>query len=144
MICHVRPTILLFDIDGTLIHTDGAGRRAIERAFETRFGRADACHGFSFAGMTDRAIVRQGLTAIDMAASDADIDALMDLYLRHLPHEVALASGYHVHRGIVPALDLARGRPGYATGLGTGNVREGARIKLTHAGIFDRFTFGGF
>lgn len=140
----MRPTILLFDIDGTLIHTAGAGRRAMERAFVTRFGRTDACQGFSFAGMTDRAILRQGLMVIGMPAAEEDIDALIATYLSHLSREVASASGLAVHPGILHALDLARGRPGYATGLGTGNVRDGARIKLTCAGIFDRFTFGGF
>jgi phosphoglycolate phosphatase-like HAD superfamily hydrolase len=140
----VRPTILLFDIDGTLISTGGAGRRAIERAFETRFGLPDACQGFSFAGMTDRAILRQGLTAMERPAGEADIDTLMAVYLGHLQREVATAPSYFVHPGIVTALELACSRPGFATGLGTGNVREGARIKLTHAGIFDRFLFGGF
>jgi len=58
----VMPTILLFDVDGTLVTTDGVGRRAIEKAFERRHGRADVV-SFSFAGMTDKAIVRDGLLA---------------------------------------------------------------------------------
>ena len=58
---HVKPTVLLFDIDGTLVTTGGAGRRALERGFEVVFGRADACTHFPFDGMTDRAIIREGL-----------------------------------------------------------------------------------
>ena len=48
------PTVALFDIDGTLVKSDGVGRRSINRAFEAEFGRADACDGFRFDGLTDR------------------------------------------------------------------------------------------
>ena len=56
-----RPTILLFDIDGTLVTTPGAGRRALERAFVARYGRSGMLNGLRFGGMTDRSIVRAGL-----------------------------------------------------------------------------------
>jgi beta-phosphoglucomutase-like phosphatase (HAD superfamily) len=142
------PTILLFDIDGTLVTTDGVGRRAIEKAFAQRHGRHDVV-SFSFSGMTDKAIVRDGLLALGKRfASDvalqAEMDATLAFYLRVLEQEAATHGGIRIHEGIVRALDLAEGRPGVAVGLGTGNVREGARIKLGHAGIYHRFSFGGF
>jgi phosphoglycolate phosphatase len=143
------PRILLFDIDGTLVTTDGVGRRAVERAFELRHGRRDAV-AFSFAGMTDKAIVRDGLLALGRRfASDAELQAEMDatlaFYLQILREEAAAGhSGIRVHPGILRALDLAESRSGVALGLGTGNLREGARIKLGHANIFHRFAFGGF
>lgn len=140
----VRPTVLLFDVDGTLVSTGGAGRAAIERAFERYAGRPDACAGFSFGGMTDRAILRAGLVAIGMEATDARIDAIVPLYLEGLAGEVARARGYRVHAGIEAALDAAHARAGVAVGLGTGNVREGARIKLERVDLFHRFAFGGF
>jgi phosphoglycolate phosphatase-like HAD superfamily hydrolase len=56
----------------------------------------------------------------------------------------ASTGGIRVHDGILRALDLAEARPEVALGLGTGNMREGARIKLGHAGIYHRFSFGGF
>jgi phosphoglycolate phosphatase len=59
----VKPTVLLFDVDGTLVTTCGAGRRAIERAFELRHGTKEIVN-FSFGGMTDKAIVRDALTAL--------------------------------------------------------------------------------
>ena len=77
----MRPTVLLFDIDGTLVDTGGAGRRAVERAFHARHGRPDACASISFGGMTDRAICRGGLIAIGAAPSDDAIDALLEIYL---------------------------------------------------------------
>jgi phosphoglycolate phosphatase len=143
------PRILLFDIDGTLVTTDGVGRRAIERAFELRHGRCDVV-SFSYAGMTDRAIVRDGLQAMNRHFAteqemQAEMDATLAFYLRVLEEEATAGhQGIRVHAGILAALDAAEARRDVALGLGTGNLREGARIKLGHAGIYHRFTFGGF
>ncbi len=139
----MRPTVLLFDIDGTLITTGGAGRKAIVRVFERLFGRADAL-SFDFSGMTDRAIVRRGLSAMGPAAGEEEIDRVLEPYLECLRDEVARATVYRLHDGMAAALDAAASRPGIGLGLGTGNIREGARVKLDRLGIFDRFAFGGF
>jgi phosphoglycolate phosphatase len=142
----MRPTVLLFDVDGTLVTTGGVGRRALELAFERSHGRRDACAGFRFDGMTDRAIVRGGLSALGLDPSPAAIDAVLASYLEVLGEEVAAAPAatYHVHPGMQEALDAAARARGVAVGLGTGNVRAGARIKLERVGLFDRFGFGGF
>jgi phosphoglycolate phosphatase-like HAD superfamily hydrolase len=140
----VRPAIYLFDIDGTIVTTGGAGRRAIERAFERLHLRPDACAAISFGGMTDRAIARAGLTAIGAPSSDREIDALLTVYLEILVEEVEIAREYRVHQGIQEAVEAALAREACAVGLGTGNVREGARLKLARVGLFDRFAFGGF
>lgn len=141
----MRPTVLLFDIDGTLISTGGAGRRAISRAFELLHNRADACTTFSFDGMTDRAIVRLGLAAIGVEATDANIDALLATYITCLGESVRSVpdANYIVHNGMRDAVEASL-RAGAAVGLGTGNVREGARVKLERVGLFSKFTFGGF
>lgn len=141
----MRPTILLFDIDGTLITTGGVGRRAIERAFDERYGRSDACTSFRFDGMTDRLIARQALTMLGVEPTDAAIDEILALYVRLLEVEVARADAalYRLHTGIAEALAVAH-EHGVGVGLGTGNVREGARIKLSRVGIFEKFAFGGF
>ena len=141
----MKPRVLLFDIDGTLVTTGGVGRRALERAFQRRCGRDDACASFRLDGMTDRAIVRQGLAAIGREATEAAIDDLLALYVEVLEAEVAAAdmSRYRVHSGMELALDAARER-GHAIGLGTGNIREGARVKLSRVGLYERFSFGGF
>lgn len=140
-----RPTVLLFDIDGTLVTTGGVGRRAVERAFGRRHGRADACSLIRFDGMTDRSITRLGLEAIGFAVSEADIDALLEVYLEELQAELERAApdNYRVHPGVREALRAASER-GAALGLGTGNVREGARLKLEHVDLYRHFTFGGF
>jgi phosphoglycolate phosphatase-like HAD superfamily hydrolase len=139
----MRPTVLLFDIDGTLLDTGGAGRRAIERAFARCHGKRDACSSFSFGGMTDRAICRAGLAAIGADATAAAIDALLEAYLEALADELAQSTRAKVHEGIEAAL-AASVRAGCAVGLGTGNIHPGAKLKLARVGLADRFAFGGF
>jgi phosphoglycolate phosphatase-like HAD superfamily hydrolase len=141
----MKPTVLLFDIDGTLVTTGGAGHRAMHRAFETLHQRTDACD-FRFDGMTDRAIARQGLLNIGAPSDEAGIDALLAAYLEALTDEVSRveAARYRLHPGMEAAVNAACARENFAVGLGTGNLREGARIKLSRLGIYERFAFGGF
>jgi phosphoglycolate phosphatase len=140
----MRPTVYLFDIDGTIITSGGSGRRALERAVEQVHGRDDASAHFSFGGMTDRGIFRKCLEAIELEPTADRIDALLDAYLGLLADEIANAPVYAVHPGIVAAVDAALARPHSAVGLGTGNVETGARIKLERVGLNPRFAFGGF
>lgn len=139
----MQPTVLLFDVDGTLLDTGGAGRRAVERAFDLRHGRADACDAISFCGMTDRAIVRDGLAAIGVHATAEAIDALLSIYLVELARELAATSRCRVLDGVEAALNVGT-RAGCAVGLGTGNIHEGAMLKLGRVGLADWFAFGGF
>lgn len=139
-----RPTVLLFDIDGTLITSGGAGRRAMERAFEHRYGSRDVCT-FRFDGMTDLQIARQALTALGIEPTpDAMADSIR-AYLEFLAEEIDRThhAQYRLHDGITDALRAARTR-GHGIGLGTGNVHEGARLKLQRVGVFEEFAFGGF
>jgi phosphoglycolate phosphatase len=140
-----RPTVLLFDIDGTLVTTGGVGRRAIERAFHRCHGRKDACSLIRFDGMTDRSITRLALQAIDVEATEDGIDALLAVYVAELEAELRASppDNYRVHAGVEPALAAARER-GMALGLGTGNIVEGARLKLEHVDLYRHFSFGGF
>jgi phosphoglycolate phosphatase-like HAD superfamily hydrolase len=136
---------LLWDIDGTLVTTSGVGRRAVERAFERQHGRADACALIRFDGMTDRGITRLGLEAIGIEPTEAAIDAVLAVYVQELQQQLVLstADSYRVHAGVETALAAARQR-GMAQGLGTGNIAEGARLKLEHVGLHHHFDFGGF
>ena len=142
----VKPTVLLFDIDGTLVTTGGAGRRALERVFDLLYQRDDACRHFKFDGMTDRAIVRGGLRGIGRPDTEAEIDFVLRSYVPVLEEEVHRVDDdrYRLHRGMLEILDAASALPDVAIGLGTGNIREGARVKLQRVGIYERFSFGGF
>jgi phosphoglycolate phosphatase-like HAD superfamily hydrolase len=141
----MRPTVLLFDVDGTLVTTGGAGRLAFERTFDVEYGRPDACAHFRFDGMTDRAIARLGLSAIGVAATEEAIDGMLGRYLIHLASTVgeAEAARYRVHAGMVEALEAAHAAR-MAVGLGTGNIREGARLKLDRVQLSSYFHFGGY
>jgi phosphoglycolate phosphatase len=138
--------VLLFDIDGTLVSGDGAGRRAMEDAFADLLGDAHALTTFSFAGMTDPAIVRAGLRAlaIDPIRHPELIAAVLDGYLARLPPTIAATSAFRLHAGVAALLDAIAVRDGLAIGLGTGNVERGAEHKLAPLGIWERFAFGGY
>ncbi|HJQ85334.1 MAG TPA: HAD family hydrolase [Candidatus Binatia bacterium] len=142
------PTIVLFDVDGTLVTTPGCGRRALERAFAARYGRSAVLRDVRLDGMTDRGIARAGLAALGVpsagAAAETAIDALLATYVPFLEEEVGQTTDLQLHRGVEPLLDTLAGDDGIAVGLGTGNIRAGARAKLHPLGAFERFPFGGF
>jgi phosphoglycolate phosphatase-like HAD superfamily hydrolase len=140
----MKPTVLLFDIDGTLITTGGVGRRAIELTLDK--AEVAIADSFNFSGMTDRAIVRRHLEAARCEVSEARIDAILEDYLPVLEREVraAPADGYRLHDGMLDAIARAEQRAHTAIGLGTGNIERGARIKLERVDVSRRFAFGGF
>ena len=138
------PTIILFDIDGTIISTGGAGRRAIARALDVS-GESSSID-FSFAGMTDRGIVRKALEVDGRRVTESVIDRVLSAYLDALAHEIDTApeEDYVVHEGIEAAIEAALAAEHVACGLGTGNIEAGARLKLARVGFSKRFDFGGF
>ncbi len=135
--------IILFDIDGTLISTGGAGRRAIQAGLREVVGRP-ITPGFSFAGMTDRAIMRRALVEAGQPVDEGRIDAVLQAYLKELPRQVEEAPDFEVFSGVSPLLKRLDGRDDLVVGLGTGNARRGAEIKLGRAGLNRYFRFGGF
>ncbi|MFT3924852.1 MAG: haloacid dehalogenase-like hydrolase [Myxococcales bacterium] len=139
-----KPTIVLFDIDGTLLLTGGAGRRAFERSFRSVIGRAESLAGFSFGGMTDRAIARMGLETAGLSADDERIEALLDAYVMALEDELAQRPNYRIMPHAREVVSAAREHPHVAVGLGTGNLKRGAEAKLRHGGLWELFDFGGF
>lgn len=140
----MRPTVLLFDIDGTLITTGGAARRALESALAEILDQPGFAANFSFGGMTDRAIMRAALGQAGVEATERDIDDAIAHYLERLDGVLETAPQYIVHDGVREVLALTEDRDGFAVGLGTGNVERGARIKLERVGLNPYFAFGGF
>jgi phosphoglycolate phosphatase-like HAD superfamily hydrolase len=140
----VRPTVLLFDVDGTLVLTGGAGRRALSRAFGELAGRPDALDGVDFGGMTDWMLCRAGLRAAGQPDDARTIEVLLERYLVHLSDEVPRSDRYRVLPGVHDVVRAVSGRDGIAVGLGTGNVERGARIKLARGDLDAPFRFGGF
>ena len=122
----------------------GAGRRAIARVFADRFAHPALFDDVRFHGMTDRAIIRGGLARMGLPADEVTIDAICAAYLATLAEEMPNSQGFLVHPGVRELLAALDGRTNLAVGLGTGNLREGARLKLERAGIDGHFAFGGF
>lgn len=141
-------TVVLFDIDGTLLSSAHAGRRAIEAAFARDYTEREFFHQVRFDGKTDRQIVRELHVAAgrpERATAHA-MDELIERYLGHLREELSARSQMvSVYPGVAALLDALEEMPQICLGLLTGNVEKGARLKLGAAGIdFDRFQLGAF
>jgi phosphoglycolate phosphatase len=139
--------LVLFDIDGTLVWTDGAGRRAIQHALVEVFG-ATGPGDYRFDGKTDPQIVRDLMrfAGHDDDHIDARMQAVFDLYVQRLRAELQ-APGYRprVMPGVFELLDALESRPDVVLGLLTGNLADGARAKLESVGIDPaRFRVGAF
>lgn len=135
--------VCLFDIDGTLINSGGAGKAAMEAALRAEFGLDGVRDGVPFSGRTDRAI---GRDLFRLHGLDDDAGAwqrFVASYLTHLPASLRRHPG-RILPGIAALLAALRARGDVACGLLTGNLREGARIKLAHFGLDAHFAFGGF
>ena len=140
----MTPTVLLFDVDGTLVNAGGAGKRAMAAAFGAVCQAPEAVDRLDLRGMTDSAIFRDALRAIGHPSDDGVLSRLAESYLSLLPGEIARAEQYQVLPGVVGLLETLGGRPALGIGLGTGNLERGARIKLERGGIDHHFAFGGF
>ena len=135
--------LLLFDIDGTLITSGGAGEAALKDAMRSRFGVEEDLAGIILAGATDARIARELLEKHGISVSPENVAALLDTYLGHLSERIGRHDG-KLLPGIVPLLNVLSQREDAVLALLTGNVSRGAEIKLTHYGVWDFFEFGAF
>ena len=135
--------LFLFDIDGTLITSGGAGEAALIGAMEARFGKKEDLKGITLAGATDALIARALLEKHGIEATPENTAALIDSYLHLLADRMPKHAG-KVLPGILPLLDALKSRPEAVVALLTGNLVRGAEIKLTHYGVWDYFEFGAF
>jgi len=134
---------ILFDIDGTLTDSAGAGRRALNLAVGEVTGLEDSFRGVGFAGKTDIQIIREGLEKHGLDTGDHMISTLAARYLVHLQREVAKGGG-HVKVGVTELLRSLEDTDGYVLGLLTGNLEEGARIKLEPFELNSFFGLGAY
>jgi len=137
--------VVLFDIDGTLIHSARAGLRGMNAAFQALYGVSGALDHVSLAGRTDRAIVGDVFTRLGLEPTDDAVFALRESYLTHLADELSRpVPGALMLPGVVAVLDRLAARDDVAVGLLTGNFERGAAIKLGHFQLWSRFAFGAF
>jgi phosphoglycolate phosphatase-like HAD superfamily hydrolase len=144
----MKSRLVLFDIDGTILLTAGAGRRAITTALHEEVGAVDAFQHVRFDGKTDPQIVGELLAAAGHAAPhEAErVEALCRRYVTLLERELAHpATTTTVMPGVHALLDQLEARHDVLLGLLTGNVAEGAALKLRSAGLApDRFAVGAY
>jgi phosphoglycolate phosphatase len=134
--------LILFDIDGTLIDTGGAGVRSLDLAFKKVFSVENSFYGISMAGKTDSQIIKEGLAKHGLSM-DGNMNAVIEAYLFHLKQEIR-NDRKHTKPGIHEILDLLHPVRDIGLGLLTGNLERGARIKLDAFDLNKYFPSGAF
>jgi phosphoglycolate phosphatase len=138
------PRILLFDIDGTLVSTGGAGAVAWRRAFEELYGIPADIGQFTDAGMTDPDVGARTFEAVlHRKPTPLELAQIVQRRLEHLPDAVAESTGYKVLPG-VPERLRQLSRAGHLLGIITGNGDGAAHIKLQRGDLNRWFTFGAY
>lgn len=135
--------LLLWDIDGTLIASGGAGMRALQAALPRVFGIEGSLADIEFAGRTDRWIIREVFKKFGLPATEENFSRYFEGYVTGLPAELANPQA-RVLPGVREILRAVADHGGIAQGLLTGNMRRGAQAKLSHHGLWEHFHFGAF
>lgn len=133
--------LLLWDIDGTLIVSGGAGEEALRQALLNRFGILDDLSGMEIAGRTDTVIIAD--LCCKYREHGCEEAELLESYLEYLPTVLSQARGY-VCPGVRKLLAWFHEHPEIHNALLTGNVRKGAYMKLEHYQLDSFFEFGAF
>jgi phosphoglycolate phosphatase len=138
--------LILFDIDETMISSDGAGRRAISRVLHQHYKVAPHHMNIVMSGKTDPQILTEILTASDLPSHEipAAIPIVIERYLDILQEEIAASKYYIVHDGVHQLLEAITNHPQMYLGLLTGNVERGARMKLAHFDLNKHFDMGAY
>jgi phosphoglycolate phosphatase-like HAD superfamily hydrolase len=136
--------LILFDIDGTLIRTGGAGVKAFAKVFQTEFNAVDGFEKLKFAGRTDLSLVREFFSYHNIPATSQNFDRFFDKYVFWLDH-ILRESTTQICEGVTEFISAASARPDPPLlGLLTGNIRLGAEIKLRSVRLWDTFQTGAF
>lgn len=134
---------VLFDIDGTLLQTGGAGRIAFAETFRHLFGVNEIASHVAFAGRSDRAIAHELMQVHGVDSCEENWECFVSEFLPRL-HQALLECDGAVLPGVLNLLDELERIEHVTVGLLTGNIAAGAQAKLSRFAIFDRFKFGGY
>jgi phosphoglycolate phosphatase len=139
--------LYLFDIDGTLIQSGGAGGKAMRAAFDALWQREkEGFTGIEFSGRSDYAIFRSALKQCNLLhdhSFEDDLARFRRAYFRRLPGSLKANSGL-VLPGVIDLLERLKTEPEATLAVGTGNFKAGARMKLRHYGLDHYFAAGGY
>ena len=142
--------LLIWDIDGTLIRTKGVGKRAMNTAFYKLFGIHDGFGPINMAGMLDAIIVRKAFELHNIpfilpnGTKNTDIERFYELYIEALSSEISMIKGSIACPGVLELLKILQQQDAFYNVLGTGNIEEGARLKLSVDNMNSYFPTGGF
>jgi phosphoglycolate phosphatase-like HAD superfamily hydrolase len=137
--------ILVFDIDGTLLLSGGAGARALDRAFLEKTGVPEAMKGIHPDGLTDYDIIRRmGERTLGRTLERPEMEAIRDGYAFYMKDELARSPGFRVLPGVAGLLERLAREEDLLLGLATGNFETTGRMKLAHGGLDGYFRFGGW
>lgn len=136
-------TLVLFDIDGTLVHMDGAGRKAFSRTLHRVFGWRDSIGYINFAGATDLQVVTDVLERNGRTPIPADVDRFFTLLPEAFAETLAEAKPV-LFPGVPELLNRLAEDPDYLLGLVTGNIETCARQKLARFRLQGHFQVGAF
>lgn len=137
--------LLLFDIDGTLIHADGAGTRGLNRAFEKLYGLSNVMAGIPLAGRTDDQIVKEAYASAGLNFSRQELSRFKSAYFQFIGEEIK--TNGHTKRlmpGVAALLPELDRRSDVCLALLTGNWQRSARIKMDYFALNPYFAFGAF
>jgi phosphoglycolate phosphatase len=139
-----KVAAVVFDIDGTLLTTGGAGAVAWGKAFAELYGVPANIEDYTEAGMPDQEVGRTTFRAvIEREPKEGELAKVMARYLHYLPEAVAESRGYRVLAGVEQTLRRLT-QDGYLLGLTTGNIEAAAHIKLSRGDLSRYFSFGGY
>jgi phosphoglycolate phosphatase-like HAD superfamily hydrolase len=138
-----RRLVWLFDVDGTLLLTDGAAREAFAHAVFERLGVRDDLKGVAFAGRTDPLILADILARHGRVLPDGELEHFWQAAYERMAGLLTPGRG-HLLPGVPELLAAVAGEKDWVPALLTGNTTGMARIKLDHFGITDQFAFGAF
>jgi len=137
--------MLLFDIDGTLLLTGGAGKIAFEKAFEELFSVRQAWGNVRPDGKTDPVIIEEiVVNSLKRPLKDSEYKQLCLRYLLHFENELKIIERFQLMPGVIPLLNRLTLSPNYVLGIATGNFEQAAHLKLKRGELSHFFCFGGY
>ena len=139
----MKTKLFLFDIDGTLLTSGGAGEKALNLAMRDRFQCHEDLSKIEIAGRTDSGIARQLFKLHGIEPTPENLTQFLDCYLHHLAGQLPKTEG-RLLPGIIELLEKLKTCPDVVVALLTGNLEKGAKLKLTHYGVGEFFQFGAF
>jgi phosphoglycolate phosphatase len=142
----IMPKLVLFDIDETILHSDGVGRRAMQAALTKVLGKEIDAAGHNMSGKTDPQICHELLGSLGYEEDfiERQLPLVFNEYVSMLEHEIAKAQRYQLHIGVIDLISILAQDQRCRLALLTGNIETGARLKLRPFDLNKYFPTGAF